>query len=1218
MKSLAWLIVAIMVPVVAGSGCSSPRLHVQTGDGSTPEAAMPAPDGGADQVSSGGLQVSPSSADFGSVPIGQASATVKIVVTNGGATATGSVAAVLSGPDAAQFAITSNACAGQLLTTGSSCEIGVAMMPTSTGAKSASLGVTASPGGSVSATLGGTAIPPGALAITPLAQDFGQVVSGQPSQPVTFTVKNTGQMMTGALGAAALSGSNATDFKIGSDLCAGQTLTVNGTCAIAVVFAPGSTGAKVASLTISGSPGGSTAASLTGTSVGGAAFTITPATHDFGAVLTGNTASQIFVLTNPGGQPTTAPTAAIAGTNAAELTLTANGCTAALPAGGSCMLTVQFAPTSAGAKSASLTITATTGGTATATLAGTGVQPGALHIAPVSAAFSSVLVGQASAAQVFTVSNSGGAATGALTASLSGSDAGQFAIAADTCSGAPLAGAATCTVSVAFRPSARGAKSASLLITGNPSEQVAATLSGTGQIGAQISISPPTGSFGSVAVGATGQQTFTVSNGGDLSSGTPAVTLVGADPAFMITTNGCTAAITGGKSCSVTVQFAPTTAGAKTGMLTVTATPGGTASAALSGAGLSPAVLSLTPATFDGGTVDVGSQSAPVTFVVTNTGMAASGVVALANTGSGATSFAITSDTCTGLQLAAGASCTVALVFKPTAFGAKSAMLGVSASPGASASATLTGTGRDTIQVTIAIAGTGTGTVTSSPAGTCVGSVCSYTRTTANPQVTFTATPAATSTFTSFGGVCASTTPTCTATLSASGTLTATFALATFTVTATPTLVGTGAGTIAFSPTGTSCGTGCNRYNAGTAVTLTATTTSGYFGGWGGDCAAASFGATCNISVTRNITATATFSSRVNRVFVTSQSFTLTQLANLGTLVGTTQTPAAKVLAGADSACATAAAASSALAGKYVAWLSSSEQSALSRIGTTARGWLRPDGKPFADSMQSLTTVNVVYYPPDVSEVGSASTGAVWTGTYPTGDPTTTDNCLDFASTAMTDIGTAGFREAGSEAWTNGFSQMCNAAASLYCFEVDFAVVVPQPAPPAPARPLFYTVSVFDSAAGLTAADTLCRNEAATNPAFAGLTFRALLATTTASITSRFTGRGVPIVRPDGVVLWNSDADFLAGAFPIAGPSVASDGVTYSGRASVWSGASTLTSAQTAGGGFTCSDWTANAPGSSNLGGISGQTAFSSRQAWFNEGTPVCSPSLGHLYCMQQ
>ena len=99
-----------------------------------------------------------------------------------------------------------------------------------------------------------------------------------------------------------------------------------------------------------------------------------------------------------------------------------------------------------------------------------------------------------------------------------------------------------------------------------------------------------------------------------------------------------------------------------------------------------------------------------------------------------------------------------------------------------------------------------------------------------------------------------------------------------------------------------------------------------------------------------------------------------------------------------------------------------------------------PDGKPFADSLQSLTTSNVVYYPPQITELGSASTGNVWTGTDTTGAPTT--NCTDWTSTAATDLGNVGFRVGGSEAWAAGFSLACNAVSGLYCFETDFAVAV--------------------------------------------------------------------------------------------------------------------------------------------------------------------------------
>jgi hypothetical protein len=68
------------------------------------------------------------------------------------------------------------------------------------------------------------------------------------------------------------------------------------------------------------------------------------------------------------------------------------------------------------------------------------------------------------------------------------------------------------------------------------------------------------------------------------------------------------------------VTFKPTAAGAKTGTLQVTGAPGGTLPVALTGTGVQAAVLAVTPATQDFGTVGVGLSSPPVTYTVTNTG----------------------------------------------------------------------------------------------------------------------------------------------------------------------------------------------------------------------------------------------------------------------------------------------------------------------------------------------------------------------------------------------------------------------------------------------------------------------------------------------------------------------------------------------------------------------------------------------------------------------
>src|ERR1700688_3986130 len=76
--------------------------------------------------------------------------------------------------------------------------------------------------------------------------------------------------------------------------------------------------------------------------------------------------------------------------------------------------------------------------------------------------------------------------------------------------------------------------------------------------------------------------------------------------------------------------------------------------------------------------------------------------------------------------------------------------------------------------VQLAVQVSGSGTVTSNPAGISCGQTCTASFN-SGAQVTLTAAAAANSTFTSWGGACSGTKPTCTVTLSANQNVTASF-----------------------------------------------------------------------------------------------------------------------------------------------------------------------------------------------------------------------------------------------------------------------------------------------------------------------------------------------------------------------------------------------------------------------------------------------------------
>ena len=76
----------------------------------------------------------------------------------------------------------------------------------------------------------------------------------------------------------------------------------------------------------------------------------------------------------------------------------------------------------------------------------------------------------------------------------------------------------------------------------------------------------------------------TVTNTGGVATGTLSVTLGGTNPSqFHIVTDNCTSTLAASASCTVIADFRPTAAGAAAASLIVSGTPGGTASASISG-----------------------------------------------------------------------------------------------------------------------------------------------------------------------------------------------------------------------------------------------------------------------------------------------------------------------------------------------------------------------------------------------------------------------------------------------------------------------------------------------------------------------------------------------------------------------------------------------------------------------------------------------------------
>src|SRR5258708_2652531 len=111
--------------------------------------------------------------------------------------------------------------------------------------------------------------------------------------------------------------------------------------------------------------------------------------------------------------------------------------------------------------------------------------------------------------------------------------------------------------------------------------------------GAGLSIDRMTQDFGTVITGQSSTPAlFTITNTGSAATGTPTVSLGGANSSsFMQIASTCLAPLAAGGSCVVAIQFSPGAAGPLTAVFGVRATPGGAVGAVLTGAGVGQGAL---------------------------------------------------------------------------------------------------------------------------------------------------------------------------------------------------------------------------------------------------------------------------------------------------------------------------------------------------------------------------------------------------------------------------------------------------------------------------------------------------------------------------------------------------------------------------------------------------------------------------------------------------
>jgi len=319
-------------------------------------------------------------------------------------------------------------------------------------------------------------------------------------------------------------------------------------------------------------------------------WSITPP-HDYGKVpLTTSSAPFGFIVTNTGNDSGTIPGFTPSPSIGPSLTV-AQGTTcspvAVYAQGAWCLLLFAFTPQALGTVTGTLQVTGFP--SSSVTISGTGVSAPAVPVftlAPQAHDYGTVAIGATSAPFTFTLSNTGTGDSGPYQIQLGDIDALQFLISSTTCDGLNLAANASCQIAVAFDPTSPGPKTGALIVSGLGSASAAITGNLVNINPAALSVTPASHDYGLVAVGSSASFTFTVTNGGGTTSGILGGGLGGLNPAqFQLVSTTCPFGATLGPaaSCTVTVSFAPTVSGVSSAVATASASPGGTASAALTG-----------------------------------------------------------------------------------------------------------------------------------------------------------------------------------------------------------------------------------------------------------------------------------------------------------------------------------------------------------------------------------------------------------------------------------------------------------------------------------------------------------------------------------------------------------------------------------------------------------------------------------------------------------
>lgn len=370
----------------------------------------------------------------------------------------------------------------------------------------------------------------------------------------------------------------------------------------------------------------------------------------FGTQFAGNAGlGRIVNLTN-----TTPYPATVTGIAATAGFAQTNNCTTALLPHASCRSLVTFVPT--GNQNSTGTLSAGSygpGGSRTVNLFGTGFALGGLTVSPPALDFPVDYVGT-SQSNIVTVTNDS-----PNPMSITSVKAISPFLQANNCP-TTLASAASCQITVSFKPKAAGALKGTLQVafSGSGSPQ---TIGLSGTAVTVVQFNPGVIEFGPIALSRAGQAGASIENFGSTAVTLGAITIQGSD--FSLLSDSCGTTLPRNFGCGgLLIGFKPTATGLRTGTVSIVVSGSATPLVAtLQGTGISSGKGILSSLALNFGSQVVGTSSNAKTLTLKNSGSGTLSLTAI----SVSPSFFSQTNTC-GASLLSGASCSISVSFSPT------------------------------------------------------------------------------------------------------------------------------------------------------------------------------------------------------------------------------------------------------------------------------------------------------------------------------------------------------------------------------------------------------------------------------------------------------------------------------------------------------------------------------------------------------------------------